>query len=101
MRQLQSPLGPSSAPPTPTTPIAPYPGTGKGIPGGLEGTVAPTDMLNVLSAHRESVNTADGKISDSNSRSTYVCVCSMDVAFKMMLYDWIYKNVFNQLLSKI
>ncbi len=58
MRQLQSPLGPPSAPPTPTTPIASYTGTGKGI--GLEGTT--TDMLNVLSAHRESVNTADGKI---------------------------------------
>ncbi|KAL7041315.1 hypothetical protein ACKWTF_000722 [Chironomus riparius] len=59
MRQLQSPIGPSSVPPTPTTPIVPYPG--KGIPVGLEGTIAPTDMLNVLSAHRESVNTADGK----------------------------------------
>lgn len=71
MRQLQSPLGPSSAPPTPTTPIATYPG-GKGMPGGLEGTVAPTDMLNVLSAHRESVNTADGKIPDSSP--PHVCV---------------------------
>ena len=60
MRQLQSPIGPSSVPPTPTTPIVPYPG--KGIPVGLEGTIAPTDMLNVLSAHRESVNTADGKL---------------------------------------
>lgn len=57
MRQLQSPLT-SSAPPTPTTPQVPY---GKGIPVGLEGTIAPADMLNVLSAHRESVNTADGK----------------------------------------
>lgn len=84
MRQLQSPLGPSSAPPTPTTPIAPYPGSGKGMPGGLEGTVAPTDMLNVLSAHRESVNTADGKISDRNSSSSTYIVCSMDVAFKIM-----------------
>lgn len=80
MRQLQSPLGPSpsAAPPTPTTPIAPYPG--KGIPTGLEGTVAPTDMLNVLSAHRESVNTADGKISSNLT----VCFCSMNVTFKMM-----------------
>jgi GDNF-inducible zinc finger protein 1 len=57
MRQLQSPLA-SSAPPTPTTPVIPY-GSNKGIPVGLEGTTA--DMLNVLSAHRESVNTADGK----------------------------------------
>lgn len=61
MRQsLQSPLA-SSAPPTPTiTPVVPYAST-KGIPVGLEGTIAPADMLNVLSAHRESVNTADGK----------------------------------------
>jgi hypothetical protein len=59
MRQLQSPLA-TSAPPTPTTPVAPY-GSNKGIPIGLEGTIAPADMLNVLSAHRESVNTADGK----------------------------------------
>lgn len=59
MRQLQSPLA-SSAPPTPTTPLVPY-GSNKGIPVGLEGTIAPADMLNVLSAHRESVNTADGK----------------------------------------
>lgn len=82
MRQLQSPLGPSSAPPTPTTPIAPYP-AGKGIPAGLEGTVAPTDMLNVLSAHRESVNTADGK-KEISSHIHSVCVCSVDVTFKMM-----------------
>lgn len=61
MRQLQSPIGPSTAPPTPTTPIV-YPINVKGIPVGLEGTIAPTDMLNVLSAHRESVNTADGKL---------------------------------------
>lgn len=60
MRQLQSPLA-SSAPPTPTTtPMVPYANT-KGIPVGLEGTIAPADLLNVLSAHRESVNTADGK----------------------------------------
>lgn len=59
MRQLQSPLA-SSAPPTPTTPVASY-GSNKGVPIGLEGTIAPADMLNVLSAHRESVNTADGK----------------------------------------
>lgn len=67
MRQLQSPIGPSSAPPTPTTPIASYTGSGKGIPVGLEGTIAPTDMLNVLSAHRESVNTADGKLTMTES----------------------------------
>lgn len=60
MRQLQSPLA-SSAPPTPIlTPVVPYSST-KGIPVGLEGTIASADMLNVLSAHRESVNTADGK----------------------------------------
>jgi hypothetical protein len=59
MRHLQSPLA-SSAPPTPTTPVVPY-ASQKGIPVGLEGTIAPADMLNVLSAHRESVNTADGK----------------------------------------
>jgi GDNF-inducible zinc finger protein 1 len=59
MRHLQSPLA-SSAPPTPTTPMVPY-ASQKGIPVGLEGTIAPADMLNVLSAHRESVNTADGK----------------------------------------
>lgn len=59
MRQLQSPIA-SSAPPKPTTPVAPY-GSNKGVPVGLEGTIAPADMLNVLSAHRESVNTADGK----------------------------------------
>lgn len=59
MRQLQSPLA-SSAPPTPTIPVMPY-ASNKGIPVGLEGTIAPADMLNVLSAHRESVNTADGK----------------------------------------
>jgi hypothetical protein len=63
---LQSPLGPSSAPPTPTTPIA-YPGS-KGMPGGLEGTIAPTDMLNVLSAHRESVTTADGKKNEFSTK---------------------------------
>lgn len=62
MRQLQSPLA-SSAPPTPTTPVVPY-ASNKGIPVGLEGTIAPADMLNVLSAHRESVNTADGKDQD-------------------------------------
>jgi hypothetical protein len=67
MRQLQSPLGPTSAPPTPTTPIASYTGTGKGLGGLVEGTIATTDMLNVLSAHRESVNTADGKSSSSTS----------------------------------
>lgn len=60
MRQLQSPLA-SSAPPTPSTPVnLPY-ASNKGIPVGLEGTIAPADILNVLSAHRESVNTADGK----------------------------------------
>jgi hypothetical protein len=60
MRHLQSPLT-SSAPPTPTlTPVVPY-ASQKGIPVGLEGTIAPADLLNVLSAHRESVNTADGK----------------------------------------
>ena len=59
MRQLQSPLA-SSAPPTPTTPVVPY-GSTKGIPVGLEGTIPSAEMLNVLSAHRESVNTADGK----------------------------------------
>lgn len=59
MRQLQSPLA-SSAPPTPITPLVPYAST-KGIPVGLEGTIAPADILNVLSAHRESVHTADGK----------------------------------------
>lgn len=58
-RPMQSPVA-SSAPPTPTTPVASYAAT-KGIPCGLEGTIAPADMLNVLSAHRESVNTADGK----------------------------------------
>lgn len=59
MRHLQSPLT-SSAPPTQLTPVLPYAST-KGIPVGLEGTIAPADMLNVLSAQRESVNTADGK----------------------------------------
>lgn len=62
MRQLQSPLA-SSAPPTPTTPVVPY-GNTKGIPVGLEGTIPSAEMLNVLSAHRESVNTADGKDHD-------------------------------------
>lgn len=65
MRQLQSPLA-SSAPPTPTTPLVPYAST-KGIPVGLEGTIAPADMLNVLSAHRESVHTADGKESPTQN----------------------------------
>ncbi|KAG5676152.1 hypothetical protein PVAND_006001 [Polypedilum vanderplanki] len=38
MRQLQSPIGPSTAPPTPTTPIAPYStDRSKGMPVGLEG----------------------------------------------------------------
>jgi hypothetical protein len=60
MRQLQSPIGPTGTP-TPTTPIVSYANT-KGIPTGLEGTIAPSDMLNVLSAHRESFNTADGKL---------------------------------------
>lgn len=69
-RQLQSPLA-SSAPPTPTTPVAPY-GSNK-VPIGLEGTIAPADMLNVLSAHRESVNTADGKnLSTKRSRMKIV-----------------------------
>lgn len=65
MRQLQSPLA-SSAPPTPTIPVMPY-SSNKGIPVGLEGTIAPADMLNVLSAHRESVNTADGKDQPSST----------------------------------
>lgn len=68
MRQLQSPLA-TSAPPTPTTPVAPFAGN-KGIPGSLEGTIAPADMLNVLSAHRESVNTADGKMMDFQKQKT-------------------------------
>lgn len=63
--RMQSPIGPSTAPPTPTTPITPYSAGVKGMPGSLEGTIATTDMLNVLSAHRESVNTADGKLKQS------------------------------------
>lgn len=62
---MQSPIASNTTPPTPTTPVAAFaPGKG-GLPGGLEGTIAPADinMLNVLSAHRESVNTADGKTS--------------------------------------
>lgn len=76
MRQLQSPLA-SSAPPTPTTPVVlPY-GSNKGIPVGLEGTIAPADMLNVLSAHRESVNTADGKDQplDNTHTRRFSCSC--------------------------
>lgn len=63
IRTMQSPLASNTTPPTPTTPVAAY-ATGKGgLPGGLEGTLAPADMINVLSAHRQSVNTADGKTS--------------------------------------
>jgi hypothetical protein len=82
MRQLQSPLA-SSAPPTPTTPVVPY-GSNKGIPVGLEGTIAPADMLNVLSAHRESVNTADGKDHSPNNQHTHThedsIVCLIDMS---------------------
>ena len=76
MRQLQSPLA-SSAPPTPTTPVVPY-GSNKGIPAGLEGTIAPADMLNVLSAHRESVNTADGK--EDSAWMTFHALRSVDMS---------------------
>lgn len=57
---MQSPLA-STVPPTPMTPIAAYAAVKGLVQSGLEGTIAPTEMLNVLSAHRESVNTADGK----------------------------------------
>lgn len=61
IRQLQSPLT-STATPTPTTPYIGNPCM-KGGPQGLEGTIASTEMMNLLSAaHSESVNTADGKI---------------------------------------
>jgi hypothetical protein len=62
MRQLQSPLTASAPAPTP-----PYGNAClKGGPG-LEGTIASADMINILSAaHRESVNTADGKIYSSS-----------------------------------
>lgn len=56
---MQSPLA-STVPPTPMTPIAAYAAVKGLVQSGLEGTT-PADMLNVLSAHRESVNTADGK----------------------------------------
>ncbi|CAO1301950.1 unnamed protein product [Diamesa serratosioi] len=59
IRQMQSPL--ATVPPTPMTPIAAYAAVKGLVQSGLEGTIAPADMLNVLSAHRESVNTADGK----------------------------------------
>lgn len=62
---MQSPIA-SSAPPTPTTPVGFINvSKGCGLPGGLEAT--PADMLNVLSAQRESVNTADG-----NSKRDYL-----------------------------
>ena len=57
---MQSPLA-STVPPTPMTPTAAYAAVKGLVQSGLEGTIAPADMLNVLSAHRESVNTADGK----------------------------------------
>lgn len=58
IRQLQSPLT-STATPTPNTPYGNP--CMKGGPG-LEGTIASTEMMNLLSAaHSESVNTADGK----------------------------------------
>lgn len=50
--------------------MVPYAST-KGIPVGLEGTIAPADMLNVLSAHRESVHTADGKDSHTKMNPTH------------------------------
>lgn len=56
---MQSPLA-STVPPIPMTPIAAYAAVKGLVQSGLEGTT-PADMLNVLSAHRESVNTADGK----------------------------------------
>lgn len=67
IRSMQSPTA-SSAPPTPTTPVGFINVTkGCGLPGGLEASIAPADMLNVLSAQRESVNTADG-----NSKRDYL-----------------------------
>ncbi|XP_062546572.1 zinc finger protein chinmo isoform X2 [Armigeres subalbatus] len=57
MRPIQSPLT-SSAPPTPTTPVAFMKG---GLPGGLEGLNPTVDMISMLNAQRESVTTADGK----------------------------------------
>lgn len=59
IRPIQSPLT-SSAPPTPTTPVG-FINVKGGLPGGLDGTMAPVDMLSMLSAQRESVTTADGK----------------------------------------
>lgn len=57
MRPIQSPLT-SSAPPTPTTPVAFMKG---GLPGGLEGLNPTVDMISMLNVQRESVTTADGK----------------------------------------
>ena len=76
MRHLQSPLT-SSAPPTQTlTPVVPY-ASQKGIPVGLEGTIPTADMLNVLSAQRESVNIADYKdrLNTTSSTTTVHIVC--------------------------
>lgn len=84
MRHMQSPLT-SSAQPTQLTPVLPYAST-KGIPVGLEGTIAPADMLNVLSAQRESVNTADGKDQLSASH-THTQDDSHDLAEYMLQID--------------
>ncbi len=81
---MQSPIVPNITPPTPTTPVA-YGATGKtgGLPGGLGGTIASSaDMLNVLSAHRESVNTADGK----TSKYEFYLIHLLDPAYRKFCF---------------
>lgn len=69
MRPIQSPLT-SSAPPTPTTPVAFMKG---GLPGGLEGLNPTVDMISMLNAQRESVTTADGSLAPGKKLQCPLC----------------------------
>lgn len=71
MRPIQSPLT-SSAPPTPTTPVG-FINVKGGLPGGLDGTMGPVDMLGLLSATRESVTTADGSLPPGKKLQCPLC----------------------------
>lgn len=75
MRPIQSPLT-SSAPPTPTTPVAFMKG---GLPGGLEGLNPTVDMISMLNVQRESVTTADGKNPTRNRISRFTSACSASI----------------------
>ncbi|XP_021701430.1 zinc finger protein chinmo isoform X1 [Aedes aegypti] len=69
MRPIQSPLT-SSAPPTPTTPVAFMKG---GLPGGLEGLNPTVDMISMLNVQRESVTTADGSLAPGKKLQCPLC----------------------------